>query len=211
MIDKQAAREQVKQQERELRRSIIFNGAMKAFAVYGFEATTMDHIAAMVGLAKGTLYKSFASKEELFLSLVTSLLCSQLDFVEAILDDHRLPVRERLTKCLQGMLKPDGALVNARTISVSVTPQMFELAPEETRRAYLHAVARMGAIFERFVDETKAFPNGARVEASTLAAVLQGFKHELGLRACLHPESECSATEQINVFVDFLLDSLLRA
>lgn len=44
----------------------IFEASMKLFAEKGYEATSIEEITATVGVAKGTLYYHFASKEEIF-------------------------------------------------------------------------------------------------------------------------------------------------
>ena len=49
----------------------IFETSMKLFAEKGYENTSIEEITATVGVAKGTLYYHFASKEEIF-NLVTN-------------------------------------------------------------------------------------------------------------------------------------------
>lgn len=49
----------------DLRRANLIETASKLFMEKGYEATTMDEIAAGAGVAKGTLYHYFASKSEL--------------------------------------------------------------------------------------------------------------------------------------------------
>lgn len=48
----------------------IFETSMKLFAQKGYEATSVEEITAVVGVAKGTLYYHFNSKEEIFNFLV---------------------------------------------------------------------------------------------------------------------------------------------
>jgi AcrR family transcriptional regulator len=49
----------------DLRRATLTEAAVKLFAEKGYEATTMDEIAAAAGFAKGTLYHYFANKADL--------------------------------------------------------------------------------------------------------------------------------------------------
>ena len=44
----------------------IFETSMKLFAEKGYDATSIEEITANVGVAKGTLYYHFSSKEEIF-------------------------------------------------------------------------------------------------------------------------------------------------
>jgi len=48
----------------------IFNVAMKLFSEKGYDATSVEEITAITGIAKGTLYYHFTSKEEIFNFLV---------------------------------------------------------------------------------------------------------------------------------------------
>jgi TetR/AcrR family transcriptional regulator len=47
-------------------KNLIFESAIKIFSESGYRGATMDDIAANAGLAKGTLYYHFSSKEEIF-------------------------------------------------------------------------------------------------------------------------------------------------
>jgi AcrR family transcriptional regulator len=47
-------------------KNLIFESAIKIFSESGYRGATMDDIAANAGLAKGTLYYHFTSKEEIF-------------------------------------------------------------------------------------------------------------------------------------------------
>jgi len=76
----------------------IFETSMKLFAEKGYDATSIEEITATVGVAKGTLYYHFSSKEEIFQFLVeegvkllknsiaikTSKLTNSLDKIRAI-------------------------------------------------------------------------------------------------------------------------------
>ena len=52
------------------KRQQILNGARKVFHGKGFDAASMNDIARVAGVSKGTLYVYFESKERLFLELV---------------------------------------------------------------------------------------------------------------------------------------------
>ncbi|MBU8725158.1 TetR/AcrR family transcriptional regulator [Bacillus pumilus] len=56
------------------RRQMILDGATKAFTQFGYKATTMDLVAKLANVGKGTIYTFFKNKEELFDEIFTSLL-----------------------------------------------------------------------------------------------------------------------------------------
>ena len=77
----------------------IFEASMKLFAEKGYDATSVEEITATVGVAKGTLYYHFSSKEEIFMFLIeegmkllknsieikTEKLDSSIDKIKAII------------------------------------------------------------------------------------------------------------------------------
>ena len=52
------------------RRDRIYDAALRVFSERGYEATSMEEIAALSGVARPVLYDHFGSKRELFLSLL---------------------------------------------------------------------------------------------------------------------------------------------
>jgi AcrR family transcriptional regulator len=65
------------------RRAAILDAALRVFGQYGYRRASMDDIAAEVGIAKGTIYLSFASKEEVFRALSQRLARQMLTGAEA--------------------------------------------------------------------------------------------------------------------------------
>jgi len=60
----------------------IFEAAIRIFSISGYDSATMDDIAQDAGVAKGTLYYHFKSKEELFKYIITEgmeLISEELD------------------------------------------------------------------------------------------------------------------------------------
>lgn len=56
--------------DREKREQGILDAATELFVRYGYDKTTVDDIARAAGVSKGTIYLHFASKEELFETLL---------------------------------------------------------------------------------------------------------------------------------------------
>ena len=69
----------------------IFETSMKLFAEKGYDATSIEEITATVGVAKGTLYYHFSSKEEIFNFLIEEgikLLQNSIDIKTSKLDNY---------------------------------------------------------------------------------------------------------------------------
>ncbi len=69
----------------------IFETSMKLFAEKGYDATSIEEITATVGVAKGTLYYHFSSKEEIFNFLIEEgmkLLQNSIDIKTSKLNNY---------------------------------------------------------------------------------------------------------------------------
>lgn len=56
------------------RREEIMEAAEKSFTMFGYKATTMDQVAKIGNVGKGTIYTFFSNKEELFHSIVWQMV-----------------------------------------------------------------------------------------------------------------------------------------
>lgn len=56
------------------RRQEILEAAEKSFSLFGYKATTMDQVAKIANVGKGTIYTFFANKEELFNAIVVKMI-----------------------------------------------------------------------------------------------------------------------------------------
>ena len=70
-----------KEQMRRVREDAIVSSVNRLLAEKGFDAMTVDEVAADVGIAKASLYKHFASKEELAAAAMVRVLDQALDVI----------------------------------------------------------------------------------------------------------------------------------
>ncbi len=56
------------------RKQEILVAAAKSFSMFGFKATTMEQVAKIANVGKGTIYTFFANKEEVFNEVVLSMI-----------------------------------------------------------------------------------------------------------------------------------------
>lgn len=81
------------------KRAAIVQAAIAEFRANGFEATSMDRVAATAGVSKRTVYNHFPSKDDLFAQILQELwACSSA--VDAAVYRPALPLREQLTELL---------------------------------------------------------------------------------------------------------------
>jgi len=72
----------------ERRTEEILDAAAKLFAEHGYRNTDMEYVAQALKIAKGTVYRYFSSKEELFLAAADRGMRRAGEFVDASIDRH---------------------------------------------------------------------------------------------------------------------------
>lgn len=71
------------------RRKQVVEAAGKSFALFGYKATTMDHVAKIANVAKGTIYTFFSNKEELFDEILRSVIVEMRRIIEEEVDESK--------------------------------------------------------------------------------------------------------------------------
>lgn len=90
----------LKERQRQERAALILQAAEAVLAEKGYHDTSMDEIASRVGIAKGTIYLHYASKDELVVDLFVRELATFRDTVEQIATEEA-PARDRLAAILR--------------------------------------------------------------------------------------------------------------
>lgn len=67
------------------RRQLILEAAAKSFSLFGYKATTMDGIARIASVGKGTIYTFFTNKEELFQEIMKEMIVEMKHVAEAVI------------------------------------------------------------------------------------------------------------------------------
>jgi TetR/AcrR family fatty acid metabolism transcriptional regulator len=91
-----------KEKQRQEREALILQVAEEVLAEKGYHETSIDEIAARVGIAKGTVYLHFPSKEDLVVAILERDTQKILQGVEATLASQSAP-RAKLEALLQFM------------------------------------------------------------------------------------------------------------
>jgi len=90
--------------EQAAKRERILAAALRLFAHEPYQAVTMDRVADAAGVAKGTLYLYFPSKDALYLGILSDGLNTAYRTFQSTADP-RLPVAERLRRSIEVMVE----------------------------------------------------------------------------------------------------------
>jgi AcrR family transcriptional regulator len=97
----------LRERQRQEREDLILQAAEELFLEKGFYDTSIDDIAARVGIAKGTVYLHFASKEELVFALLqrdVRQLLEEVDGILALSESATARLRAIMERVYSGML-----------------------------------------------------------------------------------------------------------
>lgn len=89
--------------EAEARRNEILDAADELFGQKGFDGTSTNDILSKVGIARGTLYHHFKSKEDIMDALIERYSSKMLGAAQAIALDTAIPVVERILRTVMAM------------------------------------------------------------------------------------------------------------
>jgi AcrR family transcriptional regulator len=199
-------RRAVSKEDKTRRRDEIMSAAKKVFARNGFHATTISHIAKEAGLAYGSVYWYFDSKDELF----HALMAAEGDALRAHIAAAIAAASNR----------PDRNWEPLR-ITVQAVLEFFEADKAVTKLLLRDAYAlgdqfekHLGSIYERFIDDIEKHMIVAqqmgtvisappRMLAFSLAALIGQLAHRR-----LSTDDGVSAEDVSEIVVSFALNGL---
>lgn len=94
--------------EAEERKNEILDVAERLFGTKGFDSTSTSDILNEIGIARGTLYYHFKSKEEILDATISRMMNRLLEKAEAIVAQKEVPVLQRLTMMMLSLNVSDG-------------------------------------------------------------------------------------------------------
>lgn len=141
--------------EAEERKEEILDAAEKLFGTKGFDHTSTNDILEAVGIARGTLYYHFKSKEEILDGVIERISNRLMLDAGKVIRDTELPVLERLTKAIlalnveseighevmEQVHRPQNALMHQKMqqqLLDGITPLFTELVEEGVRQGICH-------------------------------------------------------------------------
>ncbi len=184
----------------------ILEAARKLFTAQGFDAASMDQIAAAAGVSKLTVYSHFGDKDTLFAAVVKSYCEQQLP--AALFDAQPgVPLRERLLQVARaffGMISAPEALAGHRILcsprmADSPLPRMFwEAGPERVQAGFADLLRRRVAAGELEIEDVPR----ASAQFFTL---LKGEPHARMVFGCCAGMARREAERHVEATVDMFL------
>lgn len=133
----------------QMREEAILDAAHVLLGKYGFEAMTMDDLAAEIGIAKASLYKHFASKEKLAAKTMVRLFDRTVAEIRA--QRAEKPAYEKLRDMLEWALRErlKGGIPHLPSTSRTLEHCLM------TDEPYLASLLTLNAVLTQLVDQAK--------------------------------------------------------
>lgn len=130
------------------RRAEIVEGAARLFDEYGYHQTTMDDIAAAVGVRKPTLYHYFRSKDEILFWIHEEVIDQIVDRHLRRLETH-MPASQGLLEMIADILE----LMETRPGHSRVFFEHFRELPEEHQEVVREKRRRYSEMMENLIQQ----------------------------------------------------------
>ena len=181
-------------------RENILNAAVKLFAARGYRRTTLDEVAAEVGLGTPALYYYFKNKMDLFKAVSEREGARILDQLEAAAERETEPIRQLRAYCLARF-----RLLEEKFALLQISERVHQEIQALNQKMQLSFLQREAAVVEGILE--RGIRSGAFHSVDvplTAALILQTFRY-LGT-----PGGYFSGRKDIEKRVDFALELLLN-
>ena len=131
---------------KEAKRQRILDSAVVEIARRGYYGTTVANIASRAGVADGTIYLYFKSKEDILVSIFEHAMRRFIDEAATIVDDPQLTPEEKLNRFIAlhlTLLGEDRDLAVIFQVEFRHTLHVLEVLSHSHIRQYLALIARV--------------------------------------------------------------------
>jgi len=189
----------------EVRKNEILDAADELFAQKGYDGTSTNDILEKVGIARGTLYHHFKSKEEIMDALIERYSLRLLSKAKEIAEDRSIPIVERIIRVVMALNfsggssrqimehihKPQNALMHRkleRVVIRSVTPIMAGIIREGVEQGIFHTpypyeCMEMVVVYANTVFDDDMVPITDEERVARIQALIFHVERMLGARS----------------------------
>ena len=139
----------LRERQRQARGEAILEAAFALIVEQGYDALTMEALAARVGISRQTLYHHFTSREDIVLRAVLTLMERGIAAIQSF--DSSLPPAERLKRVVRWMLESRFQPATAALVKVRHSLMSVKAHPE-----YQRAFERRASALAQIVEEAQA-------------------------------------------------------
>ncbi|QCX33062.1 TetR/AcrR family transcriptional regulator [Caloramator sp. E03] len=183
-------------------KKLIFDAAIKAFSRKGFHKSTMDEIAEIAGVAKGTLYYHFKSKEDIF---------------KFIIDEEIKLIVDEIKNRTQYISNPREKLEAICKIQLVLVTDYFEFfktmfsqmwGDEERQNQLREALSKYFKIIGEYIKEAAEEGHIDKERTELIPYNFFGMMASIIVYSLLHSDNDIDTV--IHSFVDFAMNGMIQ-
>jgi TetR/AcrR family transcriptional regulator len=179
-------------------RKMIFEAAIKSFSRKGYHKTTMDEIAEEAGVAKGTLYYHFKSKEEIFKFIIDDGVKMIEDEIRDRTNHLESPIEKLRMVCFVQL----ELVIKYMEFFKTVFSQVY--GDEERQKELRGVVSRYFKLIEGYLREAADEGTIAKMNMEIIAFNFFGVMASTVIYSIIHKEMD------VDELIDTLLEFLMR-
>jgi AcrR family transcriptional regulator len=183
----------------------VYATALRLFREKGYHATSMQDIAAALGLYKGSLYHYIGSKQDLLVQVFERAMGSLLSDVEAIVADGSLAPSQQLRLVVQAHVEAVASNLDALTVYLHEFRALAGESLEKVRAQRERYRALVSAIVERGIGRGDFATQDAGVATLALLGMCNWVAQ------WYRSGGRLSAREIGAAFADLILDGLRQS
>ena len=187
-------------EQKDQMRSSLLEAGRQAFAQFGIRKTTVDDLAKLAGMAKGSFYRHFASKEELYVSIFKEDIPALISRMHAESFGSTSCVREALVRLMKSLMKELKENPLARVVLDSPEEIKHLLAASEFN-ALIEIIA---ASYAPILEEIRVAQSRGDIRGDNPAQVL----YSLGMVKFLVMNRSAIPAHMYDAVVDFYPEAL---
>jgi AcrR family transcriptional regulator len=184
-------------------RQRIVDAALELLGEGGYASAGVQAVAARAGIATGSVYRHFASKDDLFTEVFRRAAARELATVDAVAADDGRPARERIAAAAEAFARR--ALAQP-TRAYALLAEPVDAAVEEQRLAFRRGYRD---VFARTLEEGVARGELEAHDTGTVAAAIVGALGEALVGPLADPRRN-GHEALIATLVDFTLNAIPR-
>ncbi|QUW28810.1 TetR/AcrR family transcriptional regulator [Bacillus cereus] len=138
--------------EYEERRKEILETAERLFLTKGYTKTTVNDILKEIGIAKGTFYHYFKSKEEVMDEIIMRVIKEDVAKAKVIVSNPNIPVLEKLFQVLMEQ-SPKSGDIKDKMIEQFHQPNNAEMHQKSLVQSIIHLSPVLTEILEQGIEE----------------------------------------------------------
>ncbi|MGX1457260.1 AcrR family transcriptional regulator [Bacillus thuringiensis] len=138
--------------EYEERRKEILETAERLFLTKGYTKTTVNDILKEIGIAKGTFYHYFKSKEEVMDEIIMRIIKEDVTKAKRVVSNPDIPVLDKLFKILMEQ-SPKSGDVKEKMIEQFHQPNNAEMHQKSLVQSIIHLSPVLTEVLEKGIEE----------------------------------------------------------